>query len=93
MNVNGHGGEIRVGYHTAARVGSWSLSMDADKMSSPVHIEAQIIWSHEYWITQYVDNVELCCGTRVWRWDKGVRISVGDGDVARIQLPSRPDIL
>jgi len=78
MQAAGVGGELRVGYQRAARLGSWSLRPAGEDESI---ISAQVVERDEFWMDQNPRRVVLEMGELSWTWDN---IEFDGGSVIRV---------
>jgi hypothetical protein len=64
LEIKGKAGELRVGYHLAARFGAWRLAVSDDA----VMVTVTALEPDAYWFTHPPDSIRLEIGTHVWVW-------------------------
>lgn len=64
MEATGQDGELRVGYHVAARLGSWRLLPTA----SGWEVRARFLRRDAYWCAQRPLTLVLAIGALRWSW-------------------------
>jgi hypothetical protein len=72
LAATGASGELRHGYHVAARFGAWSFSLDRQSPSLTVtvsHLEPD-----GYWFQEQPQELRLLVGSRMWVWREAERI-------------------
>jgi hypothetical protein len=86
FTVRGREGRIKVGYQTAARLGSFSLVPVGESQWT---VEASVTTADAFWITQRPQAVELTVGKQRWIW-AGVSLEIGGG-IVRGTVSGRPE--
>jgi hypothetical protein len=64
LQIAGRAGELRVGYHLAARFGAWRLAVSEDD----VVVSVTALEPDAYWFTLPPDAIRLEIGAHVWVW-------------------------
>lgn len=68
MKITGTGGDIRVGYQRAARLGKWSITATGYQPQVSYTLEAALLDRDEYWFFESPHDVSLLIGERHWLW-------------------------
>jgi hypothetical protein len=87
MRASGQIGQLRVGYRLAAKLGAWSLSMEA-RIPRIYTMRARVEWRDVYWLTQAPLDLALDIGGVEWLW-RGIRAAL-DGDDVVVTVRDRP---
>lgn len=66
MDLRGAGGELRWGYHCAARLGTWHLQYDALQQIGAIH--ADYLAADRFACAQQRLTVRLSVAEREWQW-------------------------
>lgn len=67
--ADGIGGELRVGYQRAARLGRWSVRYTAETIGEDVsELSASLFERDAYWCTQPITSVQLHLNAETWTW-------------------------
>jgi hypothetical protein len=64
LQIAGRAGELRVGYHLAARFGAWRLAVSEDD----VVVTVTALEPDAYWFTLPPDSIRLEIGAHCWVW-------------------------
>lgn len=67
MRARGPGGELRVGYQRAARLGAWEIVLES-RLPRTFTFRSMIFDEHDYWITQRPLDLVLSLGMTEWVW-------------------------
>ena len=89
MKAAGIGGELRVGYQRAARLGQWSLA-SAGEGSDHWLISVQLAQRDEFWMEQNPSRVVLELGELSWTWDN---IEFDGSSLIRVSGPPREGVV
>lgn len=73
LAATGTSGELRHGYHVAARFGTWTLTVERGSASAIVSVSA--LEPDGFWFDQYPQSLKLQIGARLWVWRAAERIS------------------
>jgi hypothetical protein len=73
LAAKGMSGELRHGYHVAARFGAWTLNVERGSASSIVSVSA--LEPDGFWFDQYPQSLKLQVGTRLWVWRVAERLN------------------
>jgi hypothetical protein len=92
VRARGVAGELRAGYHVAAWLGLWGLSVRDDVI--PVGewaCDAEVLARDDYWLEHGGPiTLVLEVGPRIWKWrDVGIE---DDGTKLRINGTGRPEV-
>lgn len=68
MQITGHGGHVRVGYHVAAEMGAWSLTQTRRTPVPQYEASADLVRVDSFWIQQSPIAVTFTIGQRAWSW-------------------------
>ena len=68
MRISGDGGRLRVGYHTAAEVGRWTLTRVRAAPTQAYEANATLTDVDTFWSEQGPMDLALVMGSREWRW-------------------------
>jgi hypothetical protein len=85
LAATGASGELRHGYHVAARFGAWSFSLD--RQSSTITVTVSKIEPDGYWFQEQPQELRLQVGSAMWVWREAERIDdthyrvIGDPEV------------
>lgn len=85
--VRGIGGEIRVGYHVAAVLGSWTGDRRTEE--DPFRVSAELKSASEFWMNNKEHSLVLFMGTDRWRWE-GVAITSFTPGHVDVEAPGMP---
>ena len=79
QQLTGHHGRVRVGYHTAAVLGRFTLSRDTEP--GRWKVEAAVLQSDPFWLAQGGPfALEVSVGAQRWSWREAT-VAVVDGSV------------
>lgn len=77
LELRGSTGELRYGYHVAARLGAWSLSED--------RVEARAVSGvHPVWVEREPLTLHLAVGAKQWVWSGAEVVDPGTPFVIRV---------
>ncbi len=86
LTVRGQDGRIRVGYQTAAILGSFSLTPVGPNQWE---VQATVTQADAFWMSQSPRTLELSVGQQRWRWP-ATGLVVDGGTVSGI-VTGRPE--
>ena len=76
MQASGHGGELRVGYQSAAQLGSWQVDIVQAIPAIRFSIAADILNGDAFWLTQTPIALDLRFGRFHWYWEAVTRAEI-----------------
>lgn len=68
MQASGYGGELKVAYQPAARLGAWNIRPIPDDPMERHRVEARIETRDPFWLEQGPDTLILEVGQMTWTW-------------------------
>lgn len=78
QQITGHAGRLRVGYHTAATLGAFRVSVGEP---GTWKVTAAIVQSDPFWLAQGGPfALEIAVGAQRWSWREAT-VAVVDGEV------------
>jgi hypothetical protein len=86
LAATGASGELRHGYHVAARFGAWSFSLD--RQAPTITVTVSKLDPDGYWFHEQPQDLRLHVGSAMWVWRDAERIDdthyrvVGDPEIA-----------
>ncbi len=86
MRASGLSGELRYGYETAARLGTWAIESDG----TAFRFSAVVTQAHELWALRRPLTLVLALGNFEWSWT-GLDPAIA-GARAEVVLTRRPDM-
>ena len=67
VHVEGHRGELRVGYQVAAELGKWKLDLEPT-LPRQYAVVADVVATSDYWMAERPLALRLDVGADVWTW-------------------------
>lgn len=87
MRASGPSGELRCGYQQAARLGAWTLELEA-RLPRAYTLRARVVSQQDFWITQRPIDIVLHVAQTEWIW-RDVSLSQ-DGDAVVVHIGDKP---
>lgn len=97
LSAKGQSGELRHGYHVAARFGAWALTSEwtqeslrkpDEGMPSSCIVTVSNLEPDGYWFGEQPHDLRLQIGTRLWVWREAERI-----DDAHYRVSGDPEVV